>query len=225
MTEIIGEDWGTLLAAEWEKPYFKQLFEYVISEYETAEIYPPENRIFDAFRLTPYADTRVVIVGQDPYHGEGLAHGLAFSVPDGVKPPPSLVNIFREIDAECGTSLSRAKQGNLTNWTQQGVLLLNSVLTVRKEYPGSHRGKGWETLTDSVLRLLNDSHEPIVFMLWGNAAKKKQGILTNPWHLVLTAAHPSPLSASGGFLGCGHFRKANEFFERRDMDTFDWERL
>ena len=177
--------------------------------------------IFNAFRYTAYGDVKVVLLGQDPYHGAGQAHGLCFSVKDGVAPPPSLVNIFKELHNDVGCTVPQS--GCLTKWAERGVMLLNSVLTVREGAAGSHRGKGWETFTDSVISRLNDRKVPIVFMLWGNYAKSKIPLITSDRHLVLTAAHPSPLSASYGFFGCRHFSKANDFLARNGMTPVDWQ--
>lgn len=177
--------------------------------------------IFNAFRYTPYADVKAVILGQDPYHGAGQAHGLCFSVKEGVQPPPSLVNIFKELNADLGVSVP--KSGCLVKWAQSGVLMLNSVLTVREGIAGSHRGKGWETFTDSVIGMLNERQKPIVFILWGNYAKSKKPLITSERHLVLTAAHPSPLSATSGFFGCRHFSKTNAFLAANGIEQINWE--
>ncbi len=202
----IGNEWDELLADEFKKDYYIQLRRFLISEYNTCHIYPPMNDIFNALRYTPYNSVRAVILGQDPYHGAGQAHGLCFSVKKGVAPPPSLVNIFKE----------------LTDWAKHGILLLNTVLTVREGCANSHKGKGWETLTNRIVELLNERERPIVFLLWGGNARAKAKLITNPAHLVLECAHPSPLSAFNGFFGCGHFVKANEFLREKGLPEIDW---
>ena len=189
----IGNDWDAILADEFKKAYYLALRQFLKEEYSSKVIYPSMYDIFNAFRYTPYSDVKVVLLGQDPYHGAGQAHGLCFSVKDGVAPPPSLVNIFKELNHDVGCTVPQS--GCLTKWAERGVMLLNSVLTVREGAAGSHRGKGWETFTDSVISRLNDRKVPIVFMLWGNYAKSKIPLITSDRHLVLTAAHPSPLSA------------------------------
>ncbi len=207
----LSNDWDTLLADEFNKEYYKKLRAFLKYEYTESghPVYPPMEDIFSALRYTAYKDVRVVIIGQDPYHGAGQAHGLCFSVRKGVEVPPSLKNIYKELADDIG--FVPPSHGCLTSWAQNGVLLLNSVLTVRGGMAGSHRGKGWEIFTDKVISLLNNRAEPIVFMLWGNYAKEKGRLITNPAHLVLTAAHPSPLSAYNGFFGCRHFSKAIRF--------------
>lgn len=217
----IGNDWDGILADEFKKPYYAELRRFLKAEYGSRVIYPSMYDIFNAFRYTAYGDVKVVLLGQDPYHGAGQAHGLCFSVKDGVAPPPSLVNIFKELHNDVGCTVPQS--GCLTKWAERGVMLLNSVLTVREGAAGSHRGKGWETFTDSVISRLNDRKVPIVFMLWGNYAKSKIPMITSDRHLVLTAAHPSPLSASYGFFGCRHFSKANDFLVRNGMTPVDWQ--
>lgn len=217
----IGNDWDAILADEFKKPYYAELRRFLKAEYDSRVIYPSMYDIFNAFRYTAYGDVKVVLLGQDPYHGAGQAHGLCFSVKDGVAPPPSLVNIFKELHNDVGCTVPQS--GCLTKWAERGVMLLNSVLTVREGAAGSHRGKGWETFTDSVISRLNDRKVPIVFMLWGNYAKSKIPLITSDRHLVLTAAHPSPLSASYGFFGCRHFSKANDFLVRNGMTPVDWQ--
>ncbi|MDY2744009.1 MAG: uracil-DNA glycosylase [Eubacteriales bacterium] len=217
----IGNDWDAILADEFKKPYYLALRQFLKEEYSSKVIYPSMYDIFNAFRYTPYSDVKVVLLGQDPYHGAGQAHGLCFSVKDGVAPPPSLVNIFKELNHDVGCTVPQS--GCLTKWAERGVMLLNSVLTVREGASGSHRGKGWETFTDSVISRLNDRKVPIVFMLWGNYAKSKIPLITSDRHLVLTAAHPSPLSASYGFFGCRHFSKANDFLVSNGMTPVDWQ--
>ena len=217
----IGNDWDAILADEFKKPYYLALRQFLKEEYSSKVIYPSMYDIFNAFRYTPYSDVKVVLLGQDPYHGAGQAHGLCFSVKDGVAPPPSLVNIFKELNHDVGCTVPQS--GCLTKWAERGVMLLHSVLTVREGAAGSHRGKGWETFTDSVISRLNDRKVPIVFMLWGNYAKSKIPLITSDRHLVLTAAHPSPLSASYGFFGCRHFSKANDFLVSNGMTPVDWQ--
>ena len=217
----IGNDWDAILADEFKKPYYLALRQFLKEEYSSKVIYPSLYDIFNAFRYTPYSDVKVVLLGQDPYHGAGQAHGLCFSVKDGVAPPPSLVNIFKELNHDVGCTVPQS--GCLTKWAERGVMLLNSVLTVREGAAGSHRGKGWETFTDSVISRLNDRKVPIVFMLWGNYAKSKIPLITSDRHLVLTAAHPSPLSASYGFFGCRHSSKANDFLVSNGMTPVDWQ--
>ena len=215
----IGNDWDALLAEEFQKDYYLQLRQFLKQEYSSVRIYPPMNDIFNALKKTAYHDVRAVILGQDPYHGAGQAHGMCFSVQDGVTPPPSLVNIFKELKADLG--IEPPKSGNLTRWAEHGVLLLNTVLAVRAGQPNSHKGKGWEPLTDRIISLLNDRQDPVVFLLWGNHAKQKMELITNPRHLILTAAHPSPYSATG-FFGCRHFSKTNAFLKQHGLSQIDW---
>lgn len=214
-------EWDSLLEDEFQKEYYQTLRKFLIKEYKTQVIYPGMYDIFNAMKYTSYSDVKVVILGQDPYHGPDQAHGLSFSVRQGVEPPPSLKNIFKEIKDELGTD-NTGKHGELTNWAKSGVLLLNTVLTVRQAQANSHKGMGWEKFTDRVISLLNEREKPIVFMLWGNNAKAKSSLITNKNHLVLTSAHPSPLSAYNGFFGCGHFAKANRFLEEHGMTPVDW---
>lgn len=216
-----GNEWDVLLADELQKPYYQELRRFLAAEYSRFAVYPEKNDIFNALRYTTYSSVRVVILGQDPYHGEGQAHGLSFSVRKGVAPPPSLVNIFKEIRDDIGVD-NLGKHGELTKWANQGVLLLNACLTVRDGEAGSHHNKGWEFFTDSVISLLNLREDPIVFLLWGAQAQKKQALITNPCHLILSSAHPSPLSASRGFLGCRHFSKTNAFLENHGFSGIDW---
>ncbi len=213
-------DWDELLAGEFEKPYYKKLRSFLADEYRQRVVYPSMYDIFNALKFTPYSQTKVVILGQDPYHGRNQANGLCFSVKDGVQMPPSLVNIFKEIKQDIGKPLPES--GNLERWGRQGVLLLNTVLTVRESAPNSHRGVGWEIFTDKVIESLNERIEPIVFMLWGANAKAKAELITSPWHKILTAAHPSPLSANNGFFGCRHFSKANEFLQEAGVCVIEW---
>lgn len=216
----LGNDWDALLSSEFEKEYYQKLRTFLVKEYKTQKIYPGMYDIFNALKYTPYHDTKVVILGQDPYHGKGQAHGLCFSVKKGIEPPPSLKNIFKELNDELQIPIPN--HGELTSWAKQGVLLLNTCLTVREGMANSHRGMGWETFTDKIIRLLNEKDDPAVFLLWGANAKSKTVLLTNPNHLILTCAHPSPLSAYNGFFGCNHFVKANEFLSRNDLKEIDW---
>lgn len=216
----IGNEWDELLKDEFCKEYYLNLRRFLKKEYLTYRVYPDMYDIFNALKYTPYPNVRVVILGQDPYHGAGQAHGLCFSVKRGVAPPPSLVNIFREIKSDL--NIDPPSHGELTSWAKQGVLLLNTVLTVREGQPNSHRGMGWETLTDRIICLLNEREKPIVFLLWGGNAKAKRNLITNPRHLVLTAAHPSPLSAYNGFFGCRHFSKTNDFLMSVGEKPVDW---
>ena len=217
----LGNSWDGLLAEEFKKPYYLQLRQFLKQEYNTQQIFPPMHDIFNALRYTPYEKVKAVILGQDPYHEPGQAHGLAFSVKKGVTPPPSLKNIYKELNEDLG--VTAPSHGELTHWAKPGVLLLNTALTVRRGQANSHRGKGWETFTDSVIGLLNDKPEPLVFLLWGGNAKSKLPLLTNPNHLVLTAAHPSPLSAFNGFFGCRHFSKANTYLQQKGVAPIDWQ--
>lgn len=213
--------WLAQIGDEFDKPYMQQLKAFLKQEKSAGKIiYPRGDHIFHAMNTTPFDRVRVVILGQDPYHGEGQAHGLSFSVPDGVKPPPSLVNIYKEIALEFGTPIP--KTGNLTSWAAQGVLLLNATLTVQQALAGSHQNKGWEQFTDAIIRQLNDHHDHIVFMLWGSYAQKKGAFIDRTRHLVLEAPHPSPLSAHRGFLGCGHFKKANDYLVAHAHTPIDW---
>ena len=198
-----GNDWDNILADEFLKPYYKTLREFLKTEYSTRRIFPDMNDIFNSLKCSSFKDTRVVIIGQDPYHGEGQAHGLCFSVKKGVVPPPSLKNIFKELESDVGFTYTG--HGELTDWAKQGVLLLNTVLTVREGSPNSHKGKGWEIFTDRIIAELNKKDTPIVFLLWGANAKSKASLIDNPIHKKLEAPHPSPLSAYNGFFGCKHF--------------------
>ncbi|MDR1136030.1 MAG: uracil-DNA glycosylase [Clostridiales Family XIII bacterium] len=215
----IGNDWDDVLAGEFEKEYYLGLRAFLKSEYRTRVIYPSMYDIFNALKYTAYKDVKAVILGQDPYHGKGQAHGLCFSVQKGAQTPPSLVNIFKELKDELG--VTPPGHGCLTDWAKQGVLLLNTVLTVREGAPNSHKGMGWETFTDRVITLLAQRETPMVFLLWGASAKAKAPLISGWRHLVLTAAHPSPLSAYNGFFGCGHFKKANEFLAGFGQEI-DW---
>lgn len=216
----IGNDWDRVLEGEFEKEYYRKLRKFLISEYRSRKIYPSMYDIFNALKFTPYEKVRAVIIGQDPYHGPNQAHGLCFSVQKGVAVPPSLLNIYKELKDDIGFEMP--DHGYLKDWADQGVLLLNAVLTVRAGAANSHKGKGWEIFTDTVIQHLNQREEPIVFLLWGANARAKSAMITNPRHLVLTAAHPSPLSAYNGFFGCRHFSKANAFLKARGMGEIDW---
>lgn len=216
----IGNDWDELLKDEWEKDYYKNLRKILIKEYKTQTIYPDMYDIFNALKLTSFKDTKVVILGQDPYHGKGQAHGLSFSVKRGISPPPSLVNIYKEIKNELGLPIP--KSGDLTCWAKQGVLLLNTSLTVREASANSHSNIGWHQLTDRIIKLLDSHQTPIVFILWGANAASKQYLIENKNHLILKSAHPSPLSANRGFFGCGHFEKTNKFLEETKQTKIDW---
>ena len=216
----INEKWKTVLQAEFNKPYFIALSDFLHQEYKNKTIYPVKENIFSAFNKSPLDNTKVVILGQDPYHGAGQAHGLSFSVPEGIPFPPSLRNIFKEIarDFECPIPTS----GNLDRWATQGVLLLNATLTVRAGEAGSHQKKGWEIFTDEVIRTLSEQKEHLVFILWGSYAQKKSLLIDADKHLVLQGPHPSPLSAYRGFLGCGHFSTANEYLISKGMKPVQW---
>ena len=216
----IGNDWDEILKNEWSKPYYQQLRQVLKAEYSSQKIYPHMNDIFNALKYTSFEDTKVVIIGQDPYHGEGQAHGLCFSVKKGVKAPPSLKNIFKELEMDIGKPIP--PHGELTEWAKQGVLLLNTVLTVREGQPTSHSKIGWETFTDRVISELNRKETPVVFLLWGAHAQRKAELINNPLHYKLRTVHPSPLSASRGFFGCRHFSKANELLRQNGLEEIKW---
>lgn len=216
----LGNDWDKILGDEFTKEYYLSLREFLKQEYASRTIYPDMYDIFNALKETPYRSVKAVILGQDPYHGPGQAHGMCFSVQPGTPRPPSLVNIFKELEADCGIAASES--GFLQPWAEQGVLLLNAVLTVRAGSPNSHAGRGWETFTDQVIRHLNDREQPIVFLLWGANARSKKSLISASGHLVLESAHPSPLSAHRGFFGCRHFSKTNEFLKANGMEPIDW---
>jgi uracil-DNA glycosylase len=217
----IEESWKEALKAEFTKPYFQQIILFLKTEKAAGNIiYPPGKLIFNAFNTTPIDKVKVVLLGQDPYHGKGQAHGLSFSVPDGVPPPPSLVNIFKELQNDIGVPVS--KSGNLTKWAEQGVLLLNASLTVRASEPGSHAKIGWERFTDAVIEKISSLEKNIVFILWGRFAQEKQSLIDENRHLVLKAAHPSPFSAHNGFFGCRHFSQTNEYLTKNKIDPIDW---
>ena len=217
----IQNDWLDALKEEFRQPYYKKLFQTVNEEYRTRQIFPPADDIFNAFHLTPLHEVKVVILGQDPYHGEGQAHGLCFSVRPGVDIPPSLVNIYQELHDDLGCTIPN--HGCLTKWAKQGVLLLNTVLTVRAHQANSHKGIGWEEFTDAAIRKLNEQDRPIVFMLCGRPAQAKKSMLHNPKHLILEAPHPSPLSAYRGFFGSRPFSQANRFLEAQGVEPVDWQ--
>lgn len=219
----LNNDWDALLEKEFAADYYLALREFLKSEYSSKRIYPPMNDIYNALRYTSYENTRVVILGQDPYHGFGQAHGLCFSVKRGTEPPPSLKNIFKELKAEL--DIAEPECGELIGWAKQGVLLLNTTLTVREGQPQSHKGHGWEILTDRIISILNEKSDPIVFMLWGGNARAKKQLITNKAHLVLECAHPSPLSAYAGFFGCNHFIRANEFLSANGKSPILWNKI
>lgn len=216
----IGNDWDDILSGEFTKEYYIKLREFVRSEYENHRVYPPEADIFNALSCCSYEDTKVVVLGQDPYHQEGQAHGLCFSVNRGVKIPPSLLNIYKELKDDIGMEIP--SHGCLSSWASQGVLLLNTVLTVRDSMPNSHKGKGWETFTDAIIRKLNEREKPMAFILWGANAKAKEELITANRHLILTGTHPSPLSAHTGFFGGAYFSRANRFLELENQEPINW---
>ncbi len=218
----ISESWKLRLADEFNAPYFAELKNFLLQEKKIGvKVFPPGNKIFNAFDLTPFEEVKVVILGQDPYHGTGQAHGLCFSVPDGVKPPPSLVNIFKEIKEDTGIENSYFN-GNLESWARQGVFLLNAILTVRENTPASHQNHGWEQFTDAVIRSLSDQREGIVFLLWGKFAQSKATLIDAKKHFILQAAHPSPFSAYAGFFGCKHFSTVNKILREQGKKEIDW---
>ena len=218
---MIQNDWLAPLKPEFAKPYYAELFQFVKNEYATRQIFPPADDIFNAFHLTPLHEVKVVILGQDPYHNDGQAHGLCFSVKPDVDIPPSLVNIYQELHDDLGCYIPN--NGYLTKWAKQGVLMLNTVLTVRAHQANSHRGMGWEQFTDAAIRILNEQDRPIVFILWGSPAQKKAQMLNNPKHLILKAPHPSPLSAYRGFFGRRPFSQTNEFLVKNGLEPIDWQ--
>ena len=218
---MITNDWLDEIQGEFKKPYYKELYQFVRDEYSKAVIYPPADDIFNAMHFTPLSKVKVVILGQDPYHNVGQAHGLCFSVKPDVDIPPSLVNIYQELHDDLGCTIP--SHGNLVKWAEQGVLLLNTVLTVRAHQANSHQGHGWEQFTDAAIQVLNEQDRPIVFLLWGRPAQMKKSMLNNPKHLILEAPHPSPLSAYRGFFGCKHFSKTNEFLVANGLEPIDWQ--
>lgn len=217
----LNNDWDNLLQQEFEKSYYLNLREFLINEYNSNIIYPDKHNIFNALKLTPYNKVKVVILGQDPYHGPNQAHGLSFSVKAGVATPPSLLNMYKELRDDLGCFIPN--NGYLVPWAEQGVLLLNTVLTVRAGNANSHKNKGWEFFTDKVISLLNERTEPVIFLLWGNNAKEKKKLITNRHHYILETVHPSPLSASRGFFGCKHFSKCNEILKSMESTPINWQ--
>lgn len=219
---IMSNDWSRAIGEEFQKPYYKQLNQFIEDEYKNEIIYPPEEDVFNAFEFTPLSEVKVMLLGQDPYHNQNQAHGLSFSVlPKQKDIPPSLKNIYKELNSDLGCFIPN--NGYLKKWAYQGVLLLNTVLTVRAHMANSHKRKGWEKFTDSVIQTLNEQDRPIVYLLWGNLAQSKIPMLNNPKHLILKAPHPSPLSAHKGFFGCRHFSKTNEFLEQNGVEPIDWQ--
>lgn len=223
MVHFLQNDWGEVLAEEFEKPYYKELREFLKHAYSTERVFPPMEDIYNALRVTSYADTKVVILGQDPYHGPGQAHGLSFSVRPGVQPPPSLLNIFKEMEADIGCA--RPDHGCLLGWAEQGVLLLNTTLTVVQGRPKSHAGHGWETLTDAIIAKLSARQKPMVFILWGAHAQSKRKLIDTTRHHIIQSPHPSPLSASRGFFGSRPFSRANAYLRQDGLEQIDWCRL
>lgn len=217
----IQNDWLEAVGGEFHKPYYKELYEFVKEEYSTKTVYPPADDIFNALHLTPLKDVKVLVLGQDPYHNVNQAHGLSFSVRPGQKVPPSLQNIYQELHDDLGCYIPN--NGYLEKWARQGVLMLNTVLTVQAHKPNSHQGKGWEKFTDAIIEAVNEEDRPIVYLLWGRPAQKKVPMLNNPKHLILTAPHPSPYSADRGFFGCRHFSQANEFLKANGAEPIDWQ--
>ncbi len=217
----IETSWKELLMDEFRSSYFSSLKEFLVEEKKTFKIYPPGKEIFSAFNYTPFENVKVVILGQDPYHGKGQAHGLCFSVAKGVKPPPSLVNIFKELNSDIGTSIP--DHGSLIKWAEQGVLLLNATLTVRGSQAGSHQGKGWENFTNAVIKKISENKTSVVFLLWGRYAQEKESLIDLNNHFVLKAAHPSPFSAYNGFFGCKHFSKTNNILKKQNLTPIDWQ--
>lgn len=217
----IGNDWDEILKEELKKDYYLKLRSFLKEEYAHKQIYPNMNDIFNALVYTSFKDVRVVILGQDPYHGKGQAHGLCFSVQKGIIPPPSLKNIYKELQSDLHCDIP--SHGELTKWAKQGVLLLNTTLTVEEAKPASHAKKGWETLSDKIISIINTKENPVVFLLWGNHAKQKSALINNPNHLILTSAHPSPLSAYHGFLGNCHFSQTNTFLQQHNLKPIDWQ--
>ena len=221
MKKIFKNDWENLLSDELQQPYYQELRQFLIAEYRTKKIYPDMFDIFNALHFTSYADTKVVILGQDPYHEPGQAHGLSFSVLPGVPPPPSLINIFKELQTDLGCKIPN--NGCLKFWAEQGVLLLNTVLTVRAHLANSHKNHGWEKFTDKIISLLNDREKPLAFILWGRPAREKKSMITNPEHYIIESAHPSPLSASKGFFGTRPFSRVNDFLTSVGETPIDWQ--
>lgn len=221
MKKILKNDWQEILEDEFEKDYYKELRKLLIEEYRNYEVFPKAEDIFNAFNYTPYSKLKVLILGQDPYHNVGQAHGLAFSVREGVKVPPSLKNIYKELNADLGVEIP--SMGYLKNWTKQGIMLLNTTLTVRAHQPMSHSKIGWEIFTDAVIKKINEKEEPVVFILWGNHARKRKSLITNDRHLIIEGPHPSPFSANRGFFGSRPFSRANEFLKENGIEPPTWE--
>lgn len=219
--KIFSNDWAEYLEPEMQKPYYQELRQFLISEYKTRQIFPDMYAIFNALHYTAYKDTKVVILGQDPYHGDGQAHGLSFSVQPGIKPPPSLLNIFKELETDLGCR--QPNNGCLKPWADQGVLLLNAVLTVQAHRAFSHQGKGWETFTDHIIELLNSREKPLAFILWGAPARRKKTMITNSRHFIVESPHPSPLSAYNGFFGSRPFSRVNDFLQKNGQAPIDWQ--
>lgn len=219
--KIFTNDWADFLDEEMKKPYYQELRQFLINEYRTQQIFPDMYAIFNALHYTSYADTKVVILGQDPYHGDGQAHGLSFSVQPGIQPPPSLINIFKELNTDLGCTVPN--NGCLKPWAEQGVLLLNAVLTVRAHKAFSHQGKGWEQFTDHIIELLNEREKPLAFILWGAPTRRKKAMITNPRHFIVESPHPSPLSAYNGFFGSRPFSQVNEFLQKNGQSPIDWQ--
>ena len=217
---LIGNDWDQILGDEFEKEYYLELRQKLLEEYRNGNVYPAKENIFNALKYTSYKDVKVLLLGQDPYHGPGQAHGLAFSVQKGIQKPPSLVNMFKELSSDIGLTIP--SHGCLSDWTKQGVMLLNTVLTVREGEPNSHKKIGWTTFTDRIISLLNEREDPVIFLLWGRNALEKLPLITNSRHYVLSTVHPSPLSASRGFLGCKHYSKVNEILCRIGKEPINW---
>lgn len=218
---VLEESWKRILEQEFNEPYFGILKQFLVEEKNKYRIFPPGSQIFNAFNHTPFEKVRVVILGQDPYHGPGQAHGLCFSVPDGIPKPPSLINIFKELENDLG--IPPPASGNLTKWADQGILLLNATLTVRENQAGSHQNKGWETFTDAAIRKLSEKRSGLVFVLWGNYAGAKKALIDSSRHFILTAAHPSPLSVSRGFFGCKHFSQINNLLSQMGVSQINWQ--
>lgn len=218
--KLVGNKWDSVLACEYKSDYFKKIVDFINKEYKVKTIYPAKSRILRSLVLTDYDDVKVVILGQDPYHGEGEANGLCFAVSNGIKLPPSLQNIYKELESDLG--IPRSNVGNLECWAKEGVLLLNSVLTVEKDKAASHKGIGWENFTDAIIKKVNEKKTPVVFILWGNFARSKKCLITNPKHYVIESTHPSPFSASHGFFGSKPFSKTNNFFRKNNMKEIDW---
>lgn len=218
--QLVGNKWDEILKEEYQEEYFKKIIMYINKAYKERPIYPPKNHILRALSLTDYDDVKVVILGQDPYHGEGEANGLAFSVNNGIKLPPSLKNIYKELNDDLGIPIST--KGDLTCWAKEGILLLNSVLTVEKDKPASHKKLGWETFTDAIIKKVNEKETPVVFILWGNFARSKKNLITNPKHLILESTHPSPFSSNYGFFGSRPFSKTNEYLKKQGLKEIDF---